>query len=609
MSKSFFVNARNLEESIAQGVTQGQSLYSATEGDGNDSVLDVKISSAGTFRNPAVKIATNTLSGDFTATLYVNDAASTCKVTVTSGTGWTENTSLTVAVSANDDVRWVVAGEAGTGAASYDKLVVEFQPDTAGDCLSVVGINDASSSQPTADSTNYYFAPFGSRKFSTTEADLKQTVPIAGTIKNFNFASGLNSRTTDTVMTLRVNGADGNGTLTFASTDDSTGKTDTVNTDSVSAGDELTYEVATGTGSGETLNLEKAGINLVNTSDLFFVVAGSNGSNAGSNTYYWPLSGPIVSDTEAINEIQIPDGFDVNVERLFVKLLSHTNSGDIVFTLRKNNADTSLTITASSGTDGYLSAVPGATLSVAGGDTLAVKSVHAGGASSLTKLMEVGVVLTDAGSAPVLSLPTETAITDTTATVGCTTDYATGTLYWYVSTSASAPSSANLKSGSGSVDYGSQASPGIGTETFGATGLSSSTNYYTYFIHNNATGDSSILGSGVWATAGVSFPAINLDRASTFTHLSMVETDVMDDGSTRQRVMSAGEYVVIDCRFKYLTLTNKNTIKAFLSTNRANAFAWTIDGIDYSGVVDGGHKESMTGPLYNLSFKYYAREV
>jgi hypothetical protein len=116
----------------------------------------------------------------------------------------------------------------------------------------------------------------------------------------------------------------------------------------------------------------------------------------------------------------------------------------------------------------------------------------------------------DAVVVAVLSVPTEADITDTTATVGCSTDR-TGTgedLYYYISTSATAPSAADLKAGTGAVDSGSQTDVSASPFTFAASGLSPSTTYYTYFLQNNAAGDSTILESGSWATiaAPTGFP-------------------------------------------------------------------------------------------------------
>lgn len=99
-----------------------------------------------------------------------------------------------------------------------------------------------------------------------------------------------------------------------------------------------------------------------------------------------------------------------------------------------------------------------------------------------------------------LSSPTTTNIGINTATVGCTSNRDSGTLYYYVSTSATPPSATDLKNGTGAVDSGSTSSVNIGANTFGATGLTPLTNYYTHFIQNNGA-DSNILTSSQWTTA------------------------------------------------------------------------------------------------------------
>ena len=87
-----------------------------------------------------------------------------------------------------------------------------------------------------------------------------------------------------------------------------------------------------------------------------------------------------------------------------------------------------------------------------------------------------------AGPTPaVLSGHTTPAFDATTATIGCTTDTAGGTLYWYLSTSATPPSSADLKAGTGSVQFGNLV-PTLGANTVDLTGLTSSTEYWHYWI-------------------------------------------------------------------------------------------------------------------------------
>lgn len=397
MSKSIIGVGRNGGEPIAAGVTNGQSLYGEAEGDTNNSSLNVTFSVAGVLRNPAVNLTANTLSGDFTATLYINNSATTCVVTVTSGTGWTENTAVACQVAVGDAVRWVVTSESGTGSASYNKLIVEFEPDTAGDCLTIAGVNNASSTGVSSASTSSYWTPWGKRVASTTEADVGFDVPIAVTAKNFNIATGNNARTTDSTGVVRVNGVDKTPSITITAADDSAGLHDTTNTVALAAEDTLLYKLTTGTGT-EVLNIEKMGVNLVNTSDLFFLASGSSGGNAGGSTLYWPIVGSCLSGTESTLEARLPNNCAADVKRLFVYLDVNTNTSDTVVTLRKNGVDTTLVLTCAGSTDGYFSVVPGATLSIAAGDTLTVKSVQSGGSASLTKIAAVGVVLQATGT-------------------------------------------------------------------------------------------------------------------------------------------------------------------------------------------------------------------
>lgn len=108
----------------------------------------------------------------------------------------------------------------------------------------------------------------------------------------------------------------------------------------------------------------------------------------------------------------------------------------------------------------------------------------------------------------------------------------------------------------------------------------------------------------------VAFPTgHNLERSTTFTRDSNIQADILADGETRLRDLGPDTFVTIACKFLYLSLADKNTLKNFLITNRTETITWTIDGIDYSGVFVGDHTETMKGPRYSLSFQYRAKEV
>lgn len=108
-------------------------------------------------------------------------------------------------------------------------------------------------------------------------------------------------------------------------------------------------------------------------------------------------------------------------------------------------------------------------------------------------------------TAPILSSPTGTATGSATATIGATTDEANGTLYGFVSTSATPPSDADLKAGTGAVWAGSATVSSTGANTLNASGLSASTAYYAHLLHTDAAAnDSNTVTSAQFTTSAPS---------------------------------------------------------------------------------------------------------
>lgn len=106
-------------------------------------------------------------------------------------------------------------------------------------------------------------------------------------------------------------------------------------------------------------------------------------------------------------------------------------------------------------------------------------------------------------AAPVLSGPVGTATGDDTADLSVTTTGSNGFLWWVVTTSATAPTAAQVKAGlnhlgASAADSGSQSVSGSGSQSIsgGASGLSGSTTYYAHFMHENTSGSRSNVASG-----------------------------------------------------------------------------------------------------------------
>lgn len=134
-------------------------------------------------------------------------------------------------------------------------------------------------------------------------------------------------------------------------------------------------------------------------------------------------------------------------------------------------------------------------------------------------------------TAPTLSSAADSANGSTGASISVSTNEGNGTLYWYISTSSSPPSAANLKSGSGAVVAGNQAVSGTGTQNASPTGLTASTAYYAHFLHRDAAGNDSSIASGDGFTTSSSIG--NLRVVNNKTQLEAAILDAVDGDEIR----------------------------------------------------------------------------
>lgn len=129
---------------------------------------------------------------------------------------------------------------------------------------------------------------------------------------------------------------------------------------------------------------------------------------------------------------------------------------------------------------------------------------------------------TTAGSdttAPVLSSPTDTASGATAMSGTVSTDEANGTLYWVVSTSASAPTALQVEAGqmhtgSAAAASGSQAVSATGQQDVTDNGLTASTTYYTHYMHKDSAGNrSTVVSADGFTTTAASSDAVVVQSA------------------------------------------------------------------------------------------------
>lgn len=110
-------------------------------------------------------------------------------------------------------------------------------------------------------------------------------------------------------------------------------------------------------------------------------------------------------------------------------------------------------------------------------------------------------------TAPTLTSASVTAVGTTTGTGNVTTDEGNGALYSIVSTSATAPSAAQIQAGqdntgAAAVWSGNQAISSTGAKTFSITGLTASTAYYAHYQHKDAANNNSTVVTSAQFTTG-----------------------------------------------------------------------------------------------------------
>lgn len=257
----------------------------------------------------------------------------------------------------------------------------------------------------TTASVTRYFSPSGQHlpyadfayTFYTSEGNWRKEVGADGTIDKFGVNIGANSRTTDTVFTLRVNGVDTTQTFTVGA-----GVTGWVRSTgdpvAVVAGDLLSVKIVTGSGT-QSLVISASHMAFEATEgvvmhhymqgDLAINIAPSTSAKGG------PFNGTVEGNSFAISwdqSVGSNNGYDARVHtagvvsRLSVFVPTNTSSVDQTMRLYKNGSATDLLVTIPAATTGVFSNNADE-ISVAPGDRLHYRMVAtAGGGTGSSRL-------------------------------------------------------------------------------------------------------------------------------------------------------------------------------------------------------------------------------
>jgi len=184
----------------------------------------------------------------------------------------------------------------------------------------------------------------------TSEASQQTMMTTSGTLKNLSGRAYLNSHNTDIIYRIRINGADGNCTVTVPAS--TTGYYEDVsNSDSVVDGDLVCISGFSGPATG-TLYFN-CGVDF-ESSTLATVTGNLNatigGINPGTNKYYRINCSGSTNVTQAQAQMYCPTAMTIKNAR--VMSLANTHTATATWTMQKNGVDTSIVVSIPAATTG-----------------------------------------------------------------------------------------------------------------------------------------------------------------------------------------------------------------------------------------------------------------
>ncbi len=206
----------------------------------------------------------------------------------------------------------------------------------------------------------------------------------SATWRNLYCYISTNSRLNTSTLQGQIGGSAGNQSISISA--GSTGAfEDTSNSDSLSSGNQITYGMTNGAGT-ETLTVQVIASELLTTDGAFTIMTGRSGSNqitSASGTDYQGLGGVNSVDTSTEANKNIDMNFSAIANNLWLFVTTNTLNGATTFTLRKNSADTALTLSVGSSTTGEFEDVSNS-VSLVAVDEVCIEITEAASSGNMT---------------------------------------------------------------------------------------------------------------------------------------------------------------------------------------------------------------------------------
>lgn len=324
-----------------------------------DDYSEVKIYDTMTMENLYVRVLAYTMDVAYTVTSRVDGAPGNLQVSV-DGTGEFEDTGVGDNLVSGNRVCFELDGTPATsGATTFQMIGCTLSHATATKCYYIDSGNES-----IPESVSQYFPVAGYLiGDQTTETTCQWTSRFAGTWDKLRCYVSANTHDNASTLTSRLNAGGTVTTLSVSITGDTTGEfEDAANSDTVAAGDEMDYQITTGSNPGttsltlKTIQSRFTPSDTVNEHQAYHCSRASASSLAANLLKYYTLFGD--SDKEAITDANTQmktrglPAAGGTAKNLFMNVPTNTLDGDTIVSFQIAGTPTTLQIVVYAGISG-----------------------------------------------------------------------------------------------------------------------------------------------------------------------------------------------------------------------------------------------------------------